>query len=167
MVVWLWNKCRWFHRPTSHWDAKNTIVDVFATFILLSYAKLLFTCVRTLTVGMTYNLNNSSLETGLHVRSDPSMGYFSTEHMPFALASIFILLFAILPLTLLLTLYPIRAFRRVLFACIKNQTATLNMFVEKFYSCCRDGLDGGRDMRSFVSVYFFLRLIHFLSGQFM
>jgi hypothetical protein len=37
--------------------------------------------------------------------------------------------------------------------------AAINIFVDKFYSCYRDGLDGGKDMRSFVSVHFFLRLL--------
>ena len=169
MIVWLWNKlkkCSCFGRLTSSRDAKNTIIDVFATFILLSYAKLLFTCVRLLTVEVAYTLNNSSLETSLLVRSDISIGYFSREHLPFALVSMVILLFAILPLTLLLTLYPLRAVRSLLLDCGKSHTVALNMFVEKFYSCYRDGLDGGRDMRSFVSVYFILRLIYFVSSQF-
>ena len=29
----------------------------------------------------------------------------------------------------------------------------LNIFVEKFYTCYRDGLSGGRDMRSFSGLY--------------
>ena len=168
-IVWLWKKLnRWscLRRLTSNQDVKKTIVDVFATFILLSYAKLLFTCVRTLTLDRRYTLSNSLLMTSFQVRSDPSIGFFSVEHLPFALASIVILLFVIAPLTLLLTLYPLGSFRVVLFACIKSHTAALNLFVEKFYSCYRDSLDGGRDMRSFVSVYFLLRLIHFLFSQF-
>ena len=32
----------------------------------------------------------------------------------------------------------------------------INMFLDKFYSCYKDGLDGGRDMRSFVSLYYFI-----------
>ena len=31
-------------------------------------------------------------------------------------------------------------------------------FTEKVYSCYKDGLDGGRDMRSFSGLYFFLRI---------
>ena len=33
------------------------------------------------------------------------------------------------------------------------------MFVEKYYSCYRDGTDGGKDMRSLASMYFLLRLL--------
>lgn len=140
-----------FHRLSSNRDAKNTIVDVFATFIFLSYAKMLFMCIRTLSLERRYTLNNSLLQTSFYTRSDSSIEYFSVEHLPFAIASIIILLFVFVPLTLLLTLYPVRCFRVILFACIKSRTAVLNMFVEKFYSCYRDSLDGGKDMRSFVS----------------
>ena len=35
----------------------------------------------------------------------------------------------------------------------------LNIFVEKFYNCYRDGLSGGRDMRSFSGLYFILRIV--------
>ena len=34
--------------------------------------------------------------------------------------------------------------------------------MEKFYSCYRDGLDGGRDMRSFASLHLFVRLLTLL-----
>ena len=32
----------------------------------------------------------------------------------------------------------------------------INMFLDKFYSCYKDGLDGGRDVRSFASLYVFV-----------
>ena len=162
-VVWLWNKLEgsFFKYVKAKLDAKNTMVDVFATFFLLSYAKLVFTCFRTISYGVTINMQNSSTQNILHVKSDPSVGYFSREHLPFAITSAAIFLFALVPIPLLLALYPVAAFRTLLFKCgFSNRlVAALNMFVEKFYSCYRDGLDGGRDMRSFVSVHFFLRLL--------
>jgi hypothetical protein len=39
---------------------------------------------------------------------------------------------------------------------VRHQAA-LQTFVEKFHYCYRDGLDGGRDMRSFSGLYFILR----------
>ena len=168
VIAWLWkalNRLICFRRLSSNQDAKNTIVDVFATFIFLSYAKMLFVCIGTLSLERRYTLNNSLLQTSFYARSDSSIEYFSVEHLPFAIASIIIFLFVFFPLTLLLTLYPMRCFRVILFACIKSRTAVLNMFVEKFYSCYRDSLDGGKDMRSFVSVYFLVILINVLFSQ--
>jgi hypothetical protein len=40
----------------------------------------------------------------------------------------------------------------------------LNTFVEKFYGCYRNGLDGGRDMRSFAGLYFIVRPLPFIAG---
>ena len=37
----------------------------------------------------------------------------------------------------------------------------LYTFVEKFYGCYRNGLDGGKDMRSFAALYFLLRIMLF------
>ena len=40
--------------------------------------------------------------------------------------------------------------------------AILNIFVEKFYSSYKDGLDGGRDLRGFASLYFIIRIVSYL-----
>ncbi len=162
-AIWLWNKLYGyvFRRMKLKWDANNTMIDVFATFFLLSYAKLVFTSFRMISYGITINVHNSSVQEILHVKSDPSIGYFSGEHLPFAITSAAVFLFALLPIPLLLALYPIESFRTLLFKCSfgNRLMAAINIFVDKFYSCYRDGLDGGRDMRSFVSVHFFLRLL--------
>ena len=162
-ITWLWsklNRCI-FKYININFDSKNTVIDVFATFLLLSYAKFVFTCFRTLSYGFTLNVNNFTLQQTLHVESDPSVVFFSREHLPFVVVSLFIFLVTVLPLTLLLALYPIRAVRTLIFKCQlhNNVITSLNIFVEKFYSCYRDGLDGGKDMRSLASMYFVLRLI--------
>lgn len=60
---------------------------------------------------------------------------------------------------MLLALYPFKTFRRLLrkLRLIGHHRATIHLFVKKFYSCYRDGLNGGKDMRRFASLYFFLR----------
>ena len=168
-VVWLWDKLKQkFHNRFSvNLDATSTIIDVFATFFLLSYAKLVFASLKTLYYEISLNVNSlSHLQETLHVKLDPSMKFFGKEHLPFAITSLFIFLLAVLPIPLLLALYPIRSFRTLLFKCpIGTRTITaINIFVQKFYSCYKDSTEGGRDMRSLVSIYFFLRLLlHFVT----
>ena len=65
-VVWLWNKlkqifcnCRCLNVDR---DAMKTMIDVFATFFLLSYAKLVFACLRTLSYGRSLTLKIVSLQ---------------------------------------------------------------------------------------------------------
>ena len=164
-LVWLRNKliqkiCKRF---SISWTATNGVIDTFATFFLLSYAKLVFTSLRTLNYfGIIYNVNTSrSLHQTLYVKPDPSMRYFGKEHLPFAITSVFIFLLVVLPIPLLLALYPIESVRVILFKCpIGNRTvAAINIFVQKFYNCYRDKTVGGRDLRSLVSIYFFLRVL--------
>ena len=62
----------------------------------------------------------------------------------------------------MLTCYPIRAFRSCLSRCHLNFVA-MHIFVDKVHSCYRNGLDGGRDMRSLSGLYFFLQFIVGLS----
>ena len=57
----------------------------------------------------------------------------------------------------LLVCYPIRLFQRFLSKLrLDNHCVFINIFVERFYSCYKDGLDGGRDMRSFAGFYFII-----------
>ena len=60
----------------------------------------------------------------------------------------------------LLSFYPIKIFRSLLSRCICSRLQIfLNIFIEKFHCCYRDGLDGAKDMRSFSGIYFLLRII--------
>ena len=45
---------------------------------------------------------------------------------------------------------------------VGHTKAALDIFVEKFYSCYRDGLNGGKDLRSLASLYFFIRILIFV-----
>ena len=87
--------------------------------------------------------------------ADLSVPWHSSDHLAYLIPAIIIcFFFTVLP-TLLLLLYPFKIFRICLSKC-KLDGPVLNTFVEKFYGCYRDGLDGGRDMRSFAAVYFLL-----------
>ena len=143
-LVWLWKRISCLN---TKWDSKSTIIDVFATFFLLSYTKLLFTSMITFEECVLFQTNSS--QSYLLLSNDTSIHYFSIEHILFIIiAALVFLLIGLLP-ALLLAIYPIRMFRSHLNNILGGHTSTaLNIFVEKFYSCYRDGLDGGKDMRS-------------------
>ena len=105
-ITWLWSKLNQLF-PKSTVTRKYSLIDVFATFFLLSYAKLIYTVVNT-SYGIKYHLNNGTVTMTFHVHSDPSIIFFSREHIPFITLSLAIFLVAIIPLTLLLALYPVR-----------------------------------------------------------
>ena len=162
LTLWLQILKKWLSKYTKvKWNANNTMIDVFATIFLLCYAKLVFTCLRVLSYRVVIKVTNTSIYETFYVRSDPTVVFFSREHLPFAIISIAIFLVVLLPTPLLLALFPVRAFRSLLFRYkfASRPLVALNVFLDKFYSCYRDGLDGRKDMRSLVSMHFFLRLI--------
>ena len=85
-------------------DNKSTVVDVFSTFLLLSYAKLLAVFVAT--IEPDFILNNHSFSTLKVLNFDPSIEWFGTYNLPIVIISFFLFLMLILPPTLLLALYP-------------------------------------------------------------
>ena len=159
-LVWKYAR-RCFHARREAVDSKGTTVDVFATFFLLSYTKLLYTSLYLLVFT---NVTKNGLPYQASVGLNPSMEYFSKEHAPFAVVAILILMVFVITPVILLAFYPVRRIRSILEKCklSGHSKAAINMFVEKFYSCYRDGLDGGKDMRSFAVLQFLLRLSVFM-----
>ena len=157
LIIWLWNKLNVF---LIHINARrDKIIDAFATVFFLAYANLVFTSIWTaFSPIIVWNAKNFSVEWQFHVYFDPDVEYYHGDHLYFVFFSSLFALFIVLPLPVLLTLYPIKCFRSLLFYCpiVNRHMGTINMFLNKFYGCYRDGLDGGRDMRSFVSLYYFV-----------
>ena len=159
-LVWLWRPFhRCFVRLRRGWDTKSDIIDVFNTFFLLSYDQLLFqaamllntrTVLRINRFGRSYILYHSILDSkSFHGHTSYFLLIIPAVLVPF--------IFNFLP-PLLLIIYPIKAFQSCLSKCRLNSIA-LNIFVEKMHGCYRNGLDGGRDMRSFSGLYYFLRMM--------
>ena len=155
--VWLWKGlcCLMPNR-----SAKPKIVDTFATFFFLSYTKVCIISVMVLFPYYAHWANTAEVD-DIKVVYIPNIRYFSKEHAPYAvIGALVLLVFGILP-ALLLAVYPSRRLRSLLLLdrLGGRSNAALNIFMEKFYSCYRDGLDGGRDMRSFASLHLFIRLL--------
>ena len=91
-------------------------------------------------------------------RVDPSIDYIILHY---SIPSVFTCLVVNVLPPLLLVFYPCRAFRSCLSKCHFDFIA-VQVFIDKVYSCYRNGLDGGRDMRSFSGLYFLLRLAAYL-----
>ena len=161
LVVCLWKP---FHRCLTQLrkscNTKIDLINVFATFLLLSYTKLVTQLILMENVELILNYSltdgNSSFMYGLN--GDNSIRLGSLHYLINAItAGVIFILFNVLP-TILLVLYPVNIFRRILSKC-KLDRASLMIFMEKFHSCYKDGLDGGRDMRSFSAFYFLLRFV--------
>ena len=168
-IVWLWKP---FHRCCvklrRSWNNQNDIIDVFVTFFFLSYHKCLYQFMLLLSSQSLRNYNSTvdhstHISTYTRIAADLTVTAGSSQHIPYAVtAGIVTILFYILP-TLLLMLYPIKVFRRLLSKCHLDFIA-LNIFVDKIHGDYKNGLNGDRDMRSLSGLYFSLRIILALSS---
>ena len=110
LVVWIWRpfrKC--FIRFRRKWDIQNSLVYAFATFLLLSYVKLLSITFDIVMPTAVFNKWGNQVSTVLYY--DGSIMYFGREHLPYALTAIIVLVVFISLLILLLFLYPCKCFR--------------------------------------------------------
>ena len=160
-LVILW---RLFHRCFFHarngWNIKSDLIDVFASFFLLSYCKIVYQTGLVLGTSLkySYSLKAVYLSESYVFPADASIQISSTLYIISAIfSSLVFCIFAVIPV-LLLVLYPFQSFRTVLSKCGLHRL-TVVIFMEKFHACYRDGLNGGRDMRSFSGLYFLLRIV--------
>ena len=164
LVVWLWRPflrcCIRFQRQ---WDIRNSLVDAFATFLLLSYVKFLSVSFDILTPTTLWDSRKVRQPTVLYYNG--TVKYFSKEHLPYAvLAVIVLLVFIFLPI-LLLCLYPCRCFQRLLNRC-NFRCQALHMFMDAFQGCYKNGTNGTRDCRYFAALYLITRVAVHMSLAF-
>ena len=156
-IVWLWKP---FHRccvnVRRRWDTKASLIDVFATFLLLSYSKVLFVSLYMLEGTKIYTAEGENISFTSYVLSvDASVHYLSKEHLPFVIIAILNLIFILLP-PILLVFYPCK----ILNKCPNSRRwHALHIFIETFHGCYKNGVTGGWDLRSMSGLYMLLRLV--------
>ena len=140
------------------WNIKASLVDVFATFLLLSNVKLLNVSFDLISSPITlWNVTGRSLP-HKYTYLNGSLEYLGKEHLPyFVLGVVVIVVFNVLP-TLLLCLYPFRWFQRCLNHCCLT-SPSLHIFMDAFQSGYKIIPWDYRHMAAFP---FFIRLLNFV-----
>ena len=156
LVVRLWRPFLWcLIRFRHEWNFRHSIIDAFATFLLLSYIKFLNTSIDLLVYSRTYNKHGKFV--GKYLLNNPTVEFMSHQHVPYAIIAIVVLVGLLVPL-LLLTLYPMKWFQVFLNKCHLNSPG-LRMFMECFQGYYRDRSDGGWECRYFAVVYLVIRIL--------
>ena len=159
VVVCVWRPFHvCFARFRRKWNLKGSVINAFATFLLLSYSKLLTVSYSLL--GATELYNNRGERVGpVVLYYDASIEYFSRQHLPFAVLAICVLLvFVLFPMVLLL-LYPMRPFQRCLGYCTRIRWQFLHTFADAFQGGYKNGTSGTWDYRFFAGLYLLLRIV--------
>ena len=140
---------------------KASVIDVFATFLLLSYNRILSTHIDLLMYVQPFDLTGTKIAKYLYY--DPTVEYFGREHRPYGILAVFVFLFCSLIPLLLLLFYPMKCFQRCL-SRLKLNWYGLCIFVDSFAGCYKDGTESGtRDCRYFAALFLLLRISTYLS----
>ena len=142
-------------RFQSKLNLKTSLIDTFATFLLFSYMKIGFAAFYILTPTPVWSPDGSYR---LAVYMDPSVAYFGSSHVGYAVVTLLLLLVVLIIPIILLFLYPCRCFHK----CLNHfhlRLLPLHAFVDAFQGCYKDGTNGTRDCRYFAGLQLVLRLL--------
>ena len=162
LIVTLWKP---FHRVLSifrkTWDIRTSVIDSFATFILLSYMKILSVTTDLLAPTQIYKLDSNRSTFGLYY--SPSVEYFGIDHLLYAILAIVILIFFVFIPILISFLYPFQFFQHFLSQFPFNWHF-LHAFVDSFQGCYKDGTEPGtHDYRWFSAFILSIRPLLFIA----
>ena len=138
------------------WNPKTSLIHAFAAFLLLAYSKILVVSYSLLISNILISSENVS--SPVVVYYDSSVQYFGTQHLPFAILAITVLLFCVALPLLVLLLYPTKTFQKCL-GCCSIRWHALHAFADVFQSCYKNGTAGTPDYRCFAGLYFLLRIL--------
>ena len=161
IVVWLW---RPFHkclvRFRKQWNIRSYLVNALATFIVLSYVKILNVSFQFLMSSSVVNVEGQVINKG-YWYYDGRVDMTSREYLPYLVLALWMLLiFNVFPLVLL-TIYPFKCFQKLLnyFPCLKCKLA-LQLFMDTFHGCYKDSSE--HDYRHFAALYLVVRFLNLL-----
>ena len=147
-------------RCNRYFNFNHSIMDAFATFFVLSYAKFATTSAYLLYPCPLYESNGHVLKRVSYI--DSTKDYISWEYFHYLVVSLIISIFVCGLMPAILLLYSIKPFNRFL---VKFHMSWLlpgekiRHFLNAFNHCYKDGRNGEHDRRYFSSLYFFARLI--------
>ena len=156
---------KFFSLFRTHWNPKTTILNTCITFILLAYSKVLFTSLNLLFAVRSYDSNGEVVPDSTILLYDPSIRFFHSEHIPYAIFALSVIVIFVLLPPLLLLLYPTKLFRKCLSCCGFRRWDILHLVADVFQGWYKDGTEGTLDYRALSALYLLLRVA--LGGVFL
>ena len=149
------------HLFKRNWNIKSSVIEGFATFMFLSNVKFLGVCFdQLIPVYICHPSKNTTCKWALYY--DSTVGYFSSEHIPYAVLAIVVFVVLVIIPMLTLALYPLSVFQRCTTHAPQRWQIALHILMDSFQGCYKDGTESGcRDCRWFSVVAFVLRFLIF------
>lgn len=158
VIVCLWKPFfKYFVRFTRVWDSKRTAIDTFATFLLMSYSRIIILSYFIYSFQRVYTLSEN-LDSRIVLLYNPSVSFFDRSFLPYALLNLVLLIVLIFTPAITLALYQMKTFQCCLGYLRLHRCLPLRIFIELFQGCYKDGTNGTYDLRFTSSLYLFIRL---------
>ena len=150
-VVCLWRPIhRTYVRFRRTWDPNASVVQAFATLFFLSYTKFIALMYEALFISLVINEDGKMVSSFLY--TDPTVATSNRKHWYLYSLSLFILFFIVLPPIAILITFPTCVFKKVSRFLKPKWIVSMQIFVDVFQGCYKDGTSGTRDYRA-VSGY--------------
>ena len=164
-LVILWKPVhKYFTNCRRKLDPKSSVIAAFATFMSLSFSKILVIALLSTFSGSIWVANGGRGKKVRGLYDSSIQGNTSAEYWkqlattPYFIPLLILFVIVHLP-TLLLLLYPIKAFRRFLTCCGSSRYHAIYVFIDTFQGHYKDGTNGSRDYRAASSISFLLRTL--------
>lgn len=148
-----------YARFRRQWDIRASVIDAFATFLLLSCVKLLFLSSDFFAPSQISTKNGTTVSIASYFDASLMLSPASKPKLILSIIGIafLLLVFVYLPAFLLL-LYPCGFCQKCLSRTRLNSQA-LRILMDSFHGCYKNGTDGVRDCRSFAALFLFTRIV--------
>ena len=159
-----WKIIRKLLKPAVRRNVTTSLVEVFTSLIYLSCSQLLLASLYILMpcTMYTYNPQSDVLTNRYFVMNSPTVEYFGSQHLPFALLAIVLSTMFFTILMFLLFLYPSSWFQNI-FNELGCNYIVLHTFMDVFQDGYKDGNNGKRDYRYFYGFVLLFPLLIYLT----
>ena len=162
LLIRIWRPFhRFFVNMRRPWNIQSSVIQSFATFILLSYGKNMFTSF-TLIQGqriVELDVDTNTLRTMSPRSIDLGAPYFGATHAPYGTLGLCVGVITILLPLVLVLLYPTRVFPKLTGCCGLRRWHAIRAFMEVFIGSYKDGTNSKRDYRFIGGVYLIGRIV--------
>ena len=144
-------------------EPKTSIINAFATFLLLSYSKIMYVSFSLFSPSFLQNASGETVKVVFYF--DGSQPMFNGKNIALCTFAIVIFVLTVVSLPLILLLYPQKCFQRIIDRLPFK--IALRTFAEVFNGDFRDGTfqdgrGGDSDCRRYAGYYFIFRVVVFL-----
>jgi hypothetical protein len=147
---------RVFFKTKHYHISTESVLQSIATLNFLSSTTNLYICAslfkETHVSYVSLSINSSQLEWKV-LYFDPTVTFYSKEHLPYAVIALLLCVVLVVLPSLLLCWYPTKMYRYLSQYLSARKRLGITAFTETLHSCFKDGLNGTRDYRALAGIF--------------